>query len=94
LVIGLDKLHIDALRYTVEDLAQAGHPYELTALDEVILHLDGRHMGVGGDNGWWSQVHEEFLILPGKYHYGLRLRPIFQGDDPAALGRTAIEGVL
>jgi beta-galactosidase len=94
MVIGLDKLHVDALHYTIQDLAQAGHPYELTPLDEVILHLDGWHMGVGGDDGWWSQVHEEFRIYPGKYHFGLRLRPISEGDDPSALGRTAIQGVL
>jgi beta-galactosidase len=94
MVIGLDKLHIDALRYSVQDLAAARHPHELTRLDEVVLHLDGRHMGVGGDDGWASQVHEEYLIYPGKYHYALRLRPIGIQDDPAALGRTTIEGVF
>jgi len=93
MVIGMDKLHIDALHYTIQDLAAAGHPYELTLRDEVILHLDGWHMGVGGDDGWWSQVHEEFLIYPGVYHYDLRLRPITAQDDPSALGRTVIEDV-
>ena len=94
MVIGLDQLHIDASHYTIHDLAAAGHPYELTRRDEVTLHLDGWHMGVGGDDGWWSQVHEEFLLYPGKYHYGLVLRPVREQDDASALGRTLIEGVF
>ena len=94
MVIGLDKLHFDALHYSVQDLAAARHPYELTPRDEVVLHLDGWHMGAGGDDGWTSQVHKEFLVRPGKYHYTLRLRPVGGQDDPAALGRTTIEGVF
>jgi beta-galactosidase len=93
MVIGLKKLHIDALHYTIQDLAAAGHPHELTRLDQIILHLDGWHMGVGGDDGWTSKVHEEFLIYPGEYRFGVRLRPIARGDDPAALGRTSIEAL-
>jgi beta-galactosidase len=87
-------LHVDALHYTVADLAQAGHPHELTRLDQVILHLDGWHMGVGGDDGWWSKVHPEFLIQPGSYRYAFRLRPVAGGDDLAALGREGIGDAL
>jgi beta-galactosidase len=93
MVIGLDSLHIDALRYTVQDLAAAGHPHELRRLDRVILHLDGWHMGVGGDDGWAAHVHDEFLISPGKYRYALRLRPIAGQEDPSEVGRTTIEGM-
>ena len=90
MVIAEDKLHFDALHYTIQDLERAGHPYELTRLDEVVLHLDGWHMGVGGDDGWTSQVHKEFLIQPGEYRYAVRLRPISAQDDVSALGRTVI----
>ncbi len=76
MVIGLAPFHFDALHYAVADLAQAGHPHELTRLDETILHIDHRHMGVGGDDGWLSPVHPEFLIQPGRYNYAFRLRPI------------------
>lgn len=83
-------LHFDALHYAVADLAQARHPYELTRLDETVLHLDGWHMGVGGDDGWTSQVHPEFLIRPGEYRYSLRLRPVAPADDLRAAGRATI----
>jgi beta-galactosidase len=90
MVIAREKLHIDALHYTIQDLAAAAHPYELTPRDAVIVHLDGWHMGVGGDNGWTSQVHEEFLIYPGEYRCGLRLKPITGRQDPSVLGRQTI----
>jgi beta-galactosidase len=90
-VIALDLLHIDALPYSVQDLAKAEHPYELTPLDGVILHLDGWHSGVGGDDGWSTPVHEEFQVKPGRYAYALRLRPLAAGDDPSAAGRTVLE---
>ncbi len=93
LVAGLDLLHVDALHYAIHDLEQAGHPYELERLAQTILHLDGWHMGVGGDDGWAAPVHPEFLIQPGKYRFALRLLPLHQGDDPAAAARTRIEGV-
>ena len=87
MVIGLDKLHIDALHYTIQDLAAAGHPYELAHRDEVILHLDGWHMGVGGDDGWLSQVHKEFLLYPGKYPLWSAFAAGPRQDDTCALGR-------
>jgi len=82
------------LHFSIRDLEQARHTYDLTARDEVILHLDGWHMGVGGDDGWMCQVHKEFLIFPGKYHYGLRLRAVSAKDDLASLSRTRIEGTF
>ena len=87
MVIAEKGLHFDALHYAVADLAAAGHPYELTRLDDVILHLDGWHMGVGGDDGWLSLVHPEFLLQPGEYRYALRLCAVAEGDDLSALWR-------
>ncbi len=87
MVCGADLFHFDALHYTIQDLAAAGHLHRLTPRQAVILHLDGRHMGVGGDDGWMSTVHPEFLIYPGRYRYTLCLRPVTSQDNLAALGR-------
>jgi beta-galactosidase/beta-glucuronidase len=87
LITGPPLFHFDALHYTIEDLAAAGHPHELTRLDDVILHIDARHMGVGGDDGWMAPVHDEFLIQPGHYHLTFRLHPLSAGDDPGAVAR-------
>jgi beta-galactosidase len=92
MVIGLDKLHFDALHYSIRDLADAKHLDALHPRDEVILHLDGCHMGVGGDDGWLSQVHKEFLIFPGIYRFSYKLKPLTAQDDPTMAARMKIEG--
>ena len=92
MIVGLDKLHFDALHYTIGDLEQAKHLDGLHPHEEVILHLDGWHMGVGGDDGWMAQVHKEFLIFPGKYHFAFLLKPLPGAQEPSVLARMKIEG--
>ncbi len=75
-VVGEPTLHVSALHYTVEDLIQAGHVYELNRTDDIQLCLDGFHMGLGGDTGWTRNVHPEYLLPPGTYRYGFRLQPL------------------
>ena len=94
MVQGIDWFHFDALPYTIQDLEQAKHLDKLTPRDEVILHIDHRHMGVGGDDGWMASVHPEFLVLPGRYTYRLLLRPVAPGDDLTRLGRMRIEDII
>jgi len=94
LVIGFDPLHFDALHYSIRDLMESKHIVALQPREEVILHLDGRHMGVGGDDGWMSQVHPEFLIYPGTYRFAFKLRPLTSQDDPSDVARIKIEGAF
>jgi len=92
MVIGLDDLHFDALHYSIRDLAEAKHIVALQPRDEIILHLDAVHMGVGGDDGWFSQVHPEFLIYPSIYRFAFKLKPLASQDDPSQAARIRIEG--
>jgi beta-galactosidase len=92
LVVGVDNLHFDALHYTIRDLTEAKHIVALQPRDEVILHLDAQHMGVGGDDGWMSPVHEEFLVFPGLYRFAFKLTPLTRRDDPSQTVRRRIEG--
>ena len=92
MIIAQDNLHFDALHYSVRDLAEAGHTAALQPREEVILHLDARHMGVGGDDGWLSQVHPEFLIYPGLYRFSFKLKPLTGEENAVDMARTRIEG--
>ncbi len=92
LVTALSPLHVDAMHLTTQNLAEARHTYDLEPQPDVIVHLDGLHMGVGGDDGWMASVHPEFLIQPGRYQFGFRLRPVTAKDDLSALGRTILAG--
>ena len=40
------------------------------------VHLDHRHMGLGGDDSWSPCVHEQYLLPPTRYAFSLRLCPV------------------
>ena len=92
LVTGLPLVYFSALHYTLEDLAAARNYADLKPRVETHLHVDARHMGLGGDNGWTQNVHPEYRLLPGEYRWRYRMRPLRRGDDPAELSRDWIEG--
>ena len=35
------------------------------------LNLDAKLMGIGGDDSWSATVHDEALIHPGVYEFGV-----------------------
>ena len=89
---GLPLLHGSALPVRLEDLRDTANCADLRLRDETTVHLDGFHMGLGGDTGWTRNVHPEFRLPPGEYRFRLRLRPLAAGADPAAYGREDLEG--
>jgi beta-galactosidase len=62
-----------ALHVSPRDLMAADHSWELKPSGKTWLILDGFHMGVGGDDGWTVNVHEEYRLLPGRYEWGCTL---------------------
>lgn len=48
------------------------------------IHLDHKHMGLGGDDSWSPCVHEQYLIPPVPYSFSVRLclvTPSTSGHD-------------
>jgi beta-galactosidase len=87
LVRGAPLFRFSALHVTVDDLMAADHVWKVTPRPEIWLHLDHRHMGVGGDTGWSRNVHPEYMVGPGTYEWSFVLRPLRAGQDPAAVAR-------
>ncbi|GIL29877.1 glycoside hydrolase family 2 TIM barrel-domain containing protein [Actinocatenispora comari] len=89
LAVGDPLLEFSALRYTPEDLsAGARHSYQLTPRDAVVLRLNHRQMGVGGDNSWGAQTHDEYKLFADRdYAWSYRLRPLRHVADAATLAR-------
>ncbi|GGS94906.1 glycoside hydrolase family 2 TIM barrel-domain containing protein [Streptomyces griseoviridis] len=78
LATGEPLLEVNASHFTPEDLsAGVRHDYQLTPRDAVVLRLNHRQMGVGGDNSWGAHTHDEFKLFADRdYAYAYRLRPI------------------
>ena len=77
--VGDEPLSVSARRYTTADMERAKHTWEMEHQDFVILNLDHKQTGVGGDNSWGARAHPEYTLEPKAYHYSFRLRPIGAG---------------
>ena len=87
LITGRNRLNVNALNHTTEDLQSAEHPFQLPRRDEVVLNIDLAQQGVGGDDSWGRWPHKEFLLPCREYSHSFHLRPFTRGEDPAQLGR-------
>ncbi|MDR1271349.1 MAG: DUF4981 domain-containing protein [Planctomycetaceae bacterium] len=76
-----------ALRYSKEELEKHDHPYKMTASKDIFVNIDYAQMGVGGDDSWGAQTHDEFRLKESKYTLKYRVVPLTLNDDPATLAR-------
>jgi beta-galactosidase len=82
LAIGAPWFEFNALHYTTQDLDQARHPYELTRLDEVVLHLDYAQSGLGSAACGPGRL-EKYQVKAEAMHFSVRLRPFNAGLEAA-----------
>jgi beta-galactosidase len=62
--------------YSDEDIEAAQHDHELIRRDFVELQLDHQQMGIGGDNSWGAEVHEEYWVKAKPYQYSLAIESV------------------
>ncbi|UPZ28115.1 DUF4981 domain-containing protein [Streptomyces sp. LRE541] len=89
LVSGEPLIEVNASHFTPEDLSVGTrHDYQLTRRDEVVLRVNHRQMGVGGDNSWGAHTHDEYKLFADRdYSYTYRLRPLTDVDRATAASR-------
>ncbi|EEF49562.1 beta-galactosidase isoform X1 [Ricinus communis] len=62
--------------YSTRELHRARHNKELVRGNDIEVHLDHKHMGIGGDDSWSPCVHEKYLVPAVPYSFSIRLCPI------------------
>ncbi|TFG24747.1 MAG: DUF4981 domain-containing protein [Promethearchaeota archaeon] len=74
--VGGTHLNISAWPYTMDDLENAHHNYELPRRENITLNIDYKQQGVGGDVPAMAALHSEFKLKKNvPYNYCFRLRP-------------------
>lgn len=78
---GLQPICFSALNYATEDLdpgmtKKQQHPTDVKALSNVVLSIDLKQRGVGGDDSWGSLPHDQYRLLDKKYSYSYIIRLI------------------
>ncbi len=74
-----DTVEASALHFTVDDLHQARHPYELTELDSTILTVNYRSQGTGNKSCGTDTLESYQLPNDKVYSYGYTMIPYEMG---------------
>ena len=76
LVKGMPLLNTSVHHYTLDNLTEAYHTYEIRDSGSITWNLDHRVMGLGGDDSWNPRTHKEYLLTADSYYYQLQLCPV------------------
>ncbi|WP_231604801.1 glycoside hydrolase family 2 TIM barrel-domain containing protein [Crateriforma conspicua] len=61
--------------FTMKDLQQSTHPYNLPRRPISVVSIDEKLHGVGGDNSWGARTHSEYTLASDQPHQiGFRMR--------------------
>ncbi len=91
MAVGMPALECSAWPFTMRDLEECTHDYQLPRRDFVTVNFDHAQMGVGGDTSWGARTHPEYTLAPGVYAYRFRLTPLQRLDEAAALAKRRLE---
>ena len=89
LAVGEPLLEFGAAHYTPEDLSLGvRHSYQLDPREAIVLRLNLRQMGVGGDDSWGAQTLDKYKLFADQdYRYSYRLHPLRHPEDAPRLAR-------
>lgn len=78
LVIGDSLLSMSVSPYSIQNLEEARHTYELKANKHFTLNIDYKQAGVGGDDSWSKDARplEPYRLLKKEYKYRFYLAPV------------------
>lgn len=70
MIMGSTDFHFSALPYSMKEYQSATYSDDLpTVPTGTWLLLDSLHAGLGGDTGWYKNIHPEYRIPSGRYSY-------------------------
>ena len=75
--------------FDIDTLMRAQHTNELDTADVLHVHIDGFHMGVGGDDSWSPSVKPPYLLNVREYCWGFKLRAAAGYLEQLVHGNTA-----
>ena len=75
-VTGAIPFHFDIHDYSIDTCDKAMYEQELEKDKLVHLNIDHLHAGLGGDNGWSKNIHTEYRIGRGYYHYEIAIEAL------------------
>ncbi|KZV17252.1 beta-galactosidase [Dorcoceras hygrometricum] len=85
---GAPPMQMNASYYGTAELERATHNEELVKGDNIEVHLDHKHMGIGGDDSWSPCVHEKYLVPTTDYSFKIRFSPVYASTSGHSIYKT------
>jgi beta-galactosidase len=74
---GEPTIEVNVLPYTPHELESYDHPYKLPKKEKVVVRINHKQMGVGGDDSWQAKTHADFTIYANQtYEYSFTINPL------------------
>lgn len=64
--LGVPTVEVNALPYTPLEIEESDHPYKLPKSDKVVVRVNYKQMGIGGDDSWGAKTHPDFTLYSNK----------------------------
>lgn len=75
-ISGIPTLDVSAWPYSMEDLENATHAYQVPNRSFYSVQVDYRQRGVGGNNSWGQKPLEKYRLLDKQYSYSFIIEPL------------------
>ena len=81
-ITGKPTVELNALPYTPFELEENDYFYQLPESDQVVLRINDKQMGVGGDDSWGQKTHPEFRLYANRnYTYTYTIQGIIEEGE-------------
>ncbi|CAM6110904.1 unnamed protein product [Calypogeia fissa] len=87
-----NPMQLSVSPFSTDELDKAKHEEELKEEDDLEVHIDYKHMGIGGDDSWTPCVHKEYLVPPAPCQFKIRFHPV-KGDSFFELFNSRMEDI-
>ncbi|KAL3622626.1 hypothetical protein CASFOL_034037 [Castilleja foliolosa] len=91
---GSPPMQMNASYYGTAELERAKHDVELVKGQDIEVHLDHKHMGIGGDDSWSPCVHDKYLVPAVPYSFSLRLSPITSATSARSIYKSQLQNKM
>lgn len=69
-------LNVSAHHYSLKNLTEAQHVYQLKDAGYITLNIDHKMMGLGGDDSWNPRTHKQYLLEEKEYTWSYTVSPV------------------
>lgn len=86
LIVGEEDVNASALHFSIKDLYEAKHTYELQPSEETYVTVDGAATGIGNYSCGFKPL-DEYLLKEKQYEYTYTILPVDKNSDTMELAK-------